>query len=398
MKKIKYIAPVLALFTVMACGPLDQMQSELDGQKTDLEEIRESPEEWDEFVKGLDTKKGTLSKMSKQIKDLEELIDSMKGGEVIEYALVAASPVKLETFKSYVKVHGVVSTDKSINVVPEGMGIVRKVMVKRGSRVRAGQALAYLDTQLMTKNIKELETSLSFANTLFQKQKSLYDQNVGTELQYLEAKNRKESLEQSLATLKTQRAKSTITAPVSGTIDELFLQKGEMAAQGMPFARIVNTSNVYADADVSEKFISKINVGDEVLVEFPYSNKEIPVKVTYKSNYINPNNRTFKVHASLAGLKEKFVPNMLTVLRLRDSYAENSVVINNTAISTDIKGDFVFTLKKSGEKYEVVKTPIERGTTFENESLILSGLKANDMLVTERYQTLAEGDLVEVKK
>lgn len=382
----------------VACNPLDKMQSDLKSEVEGLAELRNNSEEWDEYVKELDTKKGTLAKMSKQIKDIEQLIDSMKGGEVIEYALVAASPVKLDTFKSYVKVHGVVSTDKSINVVPEGMGIVRTVLVKRGSRVRAGQALAYLDTQLMSKNIKELETSLAFATTVFQKQKSLFDKNVGTELQYLEAKNRKESLEQSLSTLKTQRAKSTITAPVSGTIDELFLQKGEMASQGMPFARIVNTSNVYAAADVSEKFISKINVGDEVLVQFPYSEKEIPVKVTYKSNYINPANRTFKVHASLAGLKEKFVPNMLTVLRLRDTYAEKSVVINNTAISTDINGDFVFVLTKSGQKHEVVKKPIKRGPTFENESLILSGLSAGDLLVTKRYQTLAAGDLVEVKK
>ena len=295
------------------------------------------------------------------------------------------------------KVHGVVATDKSINVVPEGMGIIRKVLVKRGSKVRAGQALAYLDSDVLNKNIKELQTSLDFATTIYDKQKSLHDKNVGTELQYLEAKNRKESLEQSLSTLKTQKSKMIITSPVAGTIDELFGVKGEMATQGQPFARIVNTSNVYAEANVSEKFISKIKVGDEVLVQFPYSEKEVAVKVTYKSNYINPNNRTFKVHASLSKLKEEFVPNMLTVLKLRDNYIENSVVINNTAISTDIDGDYVFTLQKKGKQYEVVKTPIKRGTTFENESLILKGLKANDLMITERYQTLVEGDLVDLK-
>lgn len=333
--------------------------------------------------------------------DLDLLInklDSLEGKKLEEFQIVKAFPVKTSTFESYVKVHGMVTSDKNINIIPEGMGIVRKVLVQRGSKVRAGQVLAYLDSDVINKNLKELETSLSFASTVFEKQKKLYDQNVGTELQYLEAKNRKESLEQTLSTLQTQKSKNVITSPISGEIDELFASVGDMANQQMPFARIVNTSDVYADADLSEAFINQVKVGDQVLIKFPYTDQDVPVKITYKSNFINPNNRTFKVHASLVGLKEEFVPNMMTILKVRNHYVPQAIVINNTSINTDIKGDFVFVLDQKEGSYTARKVYVERGVTYQNESVINKGLSANDLLVSRRYQTLSDGNQVQLAK
>lgn len=375
MKTIRIISPLLLSLLVVSCSEsAETVKAEIAAKRTEI------------------------TTANQDLKQLQIKLDSLEGKKLEEYPIVKAFPVKTSTFESYVKVHGMVTSDKNINIIPEGMGIIRKVLVKRGSRVRAGQVLAYLDSDVLNKNVKELETSLSFATTVFEKQKKLYDQNVGTELQYLEAKNRKESLEQTLSTLKTQKSKNVITAPISGEIDEIFLAVGDMANQQMPFARIVNTSDVYADADISEAFINKVKVGDQVLVNFPFTDHDVPVKVTYKSNYINPNNRTFKIHASLVGVKEQFVPNMMTILKVRDSYVPEAVVVNNTSINTDIDGDFVFVIDKKGQNYFAKKVYVERGVTYQNKSVINKGLAAYDLLVSRRYQTLSDGNQVELAK
>lgn len=400
MKKLQYILPVIFIIGLFSCNPLDQMDKELaDIKGEDLASMKENDvEDWEIIEKDLQKKESALTKMKSRIVKLEELIDSLKGQGKEDLQLVNATLIAAEKFESYVKVHGVVATDKNITVVPEGSGVIRKILVKRGSSVRAGQVLAYLDTEVINKNIKELEKSLEFATTLFDKQKRLFDQNVGTEVQYLESKNRKESLEQSIQTLHSQKSKNTITSPISGKIDEIFPNVGEMASQMSPFARIVNTNNVYVESDLSEAFINKVNIGDSVLIDFPYSDKEIAAKITYKSNFINPNNRTFKIQAAINGMKGEIAPNMLTVMRFKDVNYPSAIVVNNTAIYTDFNGDFVYVLDKSGKNYKTVKTPVDRAETYQNRSVIKHGLKPNDLLVTQRYQTLDNGDVVELKK
>lgn len=399
MKKINQIAIVgFTLFLLGACNPLDKMQQELESKKEDLAELKKDPEEWRAFIEDdLGAKKTELSKMSKQIKDLSTLIDSLEGESQIDYQIVSGTKIFPEKFESFVKVHGVVATDKNITVVPEGTGIIRSILVKRGSKVRTGQVLAYLDADIIAKNLKEAEANLPYVTTLYEKQKKLYELNVGTEVQYLEAKNRKESLENSIQTLKTQKAKNTIVSPISGEIDEIFAHVGEMASQQIAFARIVNTNNVYVEADVSEAFVGKVNIGDSVFVKFPYSEEEVGAKVSYKSNFINPNNRTFKVHIVLGKTKEQLVPNMLTIVKIRNVNHPVALVVNNTSINTDFTGDFVYVLVPEGKNYKTVKVPVERGETYQNRTVIKSGLKPNDLLVTERYQSLENGDVVELK-
>jgi len=357
----------------------------------------------EEQIKALDTQITEKRTKIKEVEtELDEIIakrDSLKGEKEEKFPVVNALSIKLEDFESFVKVHGVVSTDKNITVVPEGSGVIRSISVRRGQVVRQGQVLASIDADVINKNIKELEKSLEFATTLFEKQKKLHDQNIGTEVQFLEAKNRKEGIEQSIKTLKSQRSKYTIRAPISGKIDEIFPNVGEMASQVSPFARIVNTNNVYVESDVSEAFVNQVKIGDEVHVKFPFSEDLAKVKISYKSNFINPANRTFKVHASLVGVKENFVPNMLTILKIRDQYMKDAIVVNNTSIYTDIKGDYVFLLEKEKEKYKTKKVYITRGSTYQNRSVISGkGIKKGDLLITERYQTLDEGDVVTLKK
>ena len=400
MKNKNILLSIPVALGIFSCQPdkLVTMQEELDALKPSIEELKANEEEWASVKEDLGEKKASLITLKKTISDLETLIDSIAGDQEEDLLLVGASVLEPKTFESYVKVHGKISADKSISVVSEGNGVIKRVLVKTGTKVRAGQALAYIDSEVLDKNIAELKTSLEFATVVFNKQKSLYEKNVGTEIQYLEAKNTKESLENSLATLQTQRSKNTIKAPVSGTVEEIFSFAGEMAAQGVPFARIVNTSNVYAESDVSEAFYNKLSVGDTVMVELPYTEKEVAAKISFIGNFINPNNRTFKIHVSLDKTGYDLAPNMLTVVRLKDNFIKNSMVINNTSIYTDINGDYVFLLEKAEEGYLATKTYITRGTTYNSQSVITSGLKKGDLMIDARYLTLSDGDLVELKK
>jgi membrane fusion protein, multidrug efflux system len=375
--KTNYILLVASLsLGLISCGKGDELES----VKSELSD-----------------KRSALAVLKKEIKSLEIKADSLSGKGEDKRQVVNVDTLVASKFESYVKVNGVVASDNNVNVVPEGGGVIRSVLIKRGATVRAGQALAYLDSDILSKNLKELEGQLAFATTMFNKQKSLFDQKVGTEVQYLDAKNRKESLEKSIETLKSQKAKNVITAPVSGRIDEIFGSVGEMATQMAPFARIVNTSGAYIEADLSEEFVGRIKMGDPVKVTYSSNNQTFTTKVSYISNFINPNNRTFKVQVELPKTKDAIVPNMLTIVEFKNITVPNAIVVNNTAINTDLNGDYVFVVEKENNKLIAKKVSVKRGNTYQNLTVVKEGLSASQLMVNRRYQNLDNGDEVKLK-
>ena len=343
----------------------------------------------------LATKKLKLDSLKAVIATLEyeiEELDTTKAMDAIPK--VFTQKLESQTFESFVEVYGVVESDQNVVVMPEIAGAIRSIKVHDGQTVKKGQTLAILDTDLIRKNMAEVRNSLDFAIDVFQKQKKLYEQNVGTEMQYLEAKNRKESLERSLNTLEAQLDKAIITSPIDGKIDEIYPKTGELAGPQTPFARIINTSELYINADVSEAFFNKIKVGDDVQVRFPYQGDTLNVKVNYKGNYINPNNRTFKIHCSLTKEKKALPPNLLAVLRLRNELVEKTLVIPNNVIQNDGKNDFVYVVKDEKAHKKVVKT----AQTYQVKTVISSGLSVGDMLVTQGYRAISDDVKVEVVK
>ncbi len=365
MKNLFYLA--IGAF-IVACST-DADHSELAAKKVKLDSLKTVVAELETEIEELDTTKLTDAIPKVFTKKLEN-----------------------KTFESFVEVHGVVESDQNVVVMPETAGIIRSIRVQDGQSVKKGQTLALLDTDLIRKNIAEVKNSLAFAEDVFQKQKKLYDQNVGTEMQFLEAKNKKESLERSLSTLSTQLDKAIITSPIDGKIDEIYPKTGEMAGPQSPFARIINTKEVYINADVSEAFFNKIKVGDDVQVRFPYQEDTINVKVNYKGNYINPNNRTFKIHCSLSKEKKVLPPNLLAVLRLRNELVDSTIVIPNNVIQNDGKNDFVYVVKDNKAYKKIVKT----GQTYQVQTVINSGLTPGDMLVTQGYRAISDKSKVEV--
>lgn len=299
-------------------------------------------------------------------------------------------------FKHYFEVHGNVETDRAATLYAENPGPVTAINVTEGQRVKKGHVLVRLDSELTARNIAELRTSLELATTLFEKQKRLWEQNIGSEVQYLEAKNRKESLEQSIATLEEQKGKSTVRAPFDGVVDKIFPRVGEMASVQAPVARMVNLDNLYITADVSERYVGRVKEGHKVDVIINRSDT-VRAEVTRAGTYINPNNRTFEIRINLEEPPAELMPNSLVVLRINDFTKEDAIAIPSSLIMQDGAGkDYVFTIR-NGEKLGPVaqKQPIETGMRYLGRTLVYEGIDEELPIVDKGSRSVRDGDRVE---
>jgi RND family efflux transporter MFP subunit len=234
---------------------------------------------------------------------------------------------------------------------------------------------------------------LSLARTVFEKQERLWNQKIGTEIQYLEAKSRKEGLEKSLASLKTQLGKSTIKAPFNGTIETVRVRVGELVQPGTPMFQFVGESDLFIEADISESYIGALAKGDSVEITFPSINKTITTKVSATGAIINPNNRTFKVEVFLPSLPE-VKPNMISVLKIQDYKNSESVVVPSHLILADTKGDYLFVVENGVAKKKYVK----RGYTSGDETEIAEGLLGTEILVEKGFREVGDNFSVNVAK
>ncbi|MDX5437626.1 MAG: efflux RND transporter periplasmic adaptor subunit, partial [Pontibacter sp.] len=274
-------------------------------------------------------------------------------------------------------------------------GVLTSVRVERGDRVSKGQTMATIDAQVLEQSIAELKTRLDLAKIAFEKQKNLWDQKIGTEMQYLTAKNNKEALERSLATLYQQRDQYNIKAPISGVVDEVVPNTGESVAPGMGIIRVVNTQGGKVVAEISEAYQAKINKGDEAVVYFPDLNKEVVSRVSVVGANINPTSRTFTVELDLKnGQDITLKPNMVAVVRIQDYKNEGAIVLPVNLVQKDEKSEYVYVAKKEGDKYVAARREVKTGMSYNGKVEILSGLTANDQVITAGYQNVNEGQPV----
>ncbi len=312
--------------------------------------------------------------------------------------VVTAFVAKESKFKHYVEMQGTVQAEKSIEIHPEMGGTVRAILVSEGQKVRKGQTLVRLDQTVYDNNIQEVKTQLAFATTTFERQERLWSQKIGSEMQFLQAKNQKEGLERSLSTLYAQANKMKIIAPFSGTVDEIFPKTGELTSPQAPVLRLVNLNNVYVEADVTETYLKQVKKGTETIVNFPSLGMDRTAKISQVGNFINPNNRSFKVKINLDNRDNSIKPNLLADIKIRDFEAEG-IVLPATLVQEDQNGDnFVFVLSKHGKAYKVEKRTIKTGKEYNHQVFVESGLKADDMLVDEGARFVINGDEVSLKK
>lgn len=336
-----------------------------------------------------------IDSLTNELKTIEGEISKLDDSKKLQ--IITIIPVKNGTFKHYVEVQGVVQADKNIEIRPELGGTVNAIFVKEGQQVTAGQTLVQLDDASIKNSIDELNTQLTLAITTFERQERLWDQKIGSEMQFLQAKAQKESLENNLATLNTQGKKMKIIAPFSGIVDEIFPKKGELTSPQTAVIRLINLDNVYIEADVTETYLPVIKVGTETVINFPSIHKEIESKITQVGNYINPDNRSFKTRINLSNKDQSLKPNLLADIKFLD-FKANGFIIPSNLVQQDQNGNnYVFTIRSENGEHTVVKNSITVVKEYNHEIYVSEGLTENDSIVNEGTRQVQAGEIVKIK-
>lgn len=332
--------------------------------------------------------KKELSRLKKEISKLEKELAEESGTNVVN---VYVEPVKQSEFRHYVDVSGNVNADKNIVVSPETGGNIVSINVKEGDRVKKGQILGRLNTEMIERTIKEVQINYDLAVTTYNRRKNLWDQNIGSEMEYLQAKSQKESLEQKLQSLKAQLDMALIKSPIDGVVDEIIQKIGEIAGPQIPFARVVNLDKLYITADVSEMYLPQIHKGEEVEIDFPVIGKKIEKKIYRVSNIIDPSSRTFRVRVNLNNEDDLIKPNMMAVLKLLIYSNDSAIVVPSILVKKDFTGEFIFIAEKEGGKWYARKRYLVTGIKNNNETVVLEGLKEGDALIVKGYAQVVDG-------
>ena len=311
-----------------------------------------------------------------------------------EEALVSVLTVKDTVFSHYLEIQGSVNTKENILVQPEFQGTLVSLNVKAGQRVSKGQVLGKIDDAGLSQQVASLENQYALAKTTFERQKNLWSQKIGSEMQYLQAQTQMISAQRGVAQIKAQLEKTILKAPFTGTIDEVFVEKGQVVApsqQGL--MRIVNLSNMYVSTSVPETYIGKLKVGTEVDVFLTSLGKTYKGKVRQIGNFVNPNNRSFGIEVSVPNPENLLRPNQVANLKITDYFSKNAIVVPTNVIQEDgEKNKFVYTaINVSGKTGIAKKVIVKLGQSSNNVTEILSGLSAEAIIVSEGANAISDG-------
>ncbi len=340
-------------------------------------------------VAALQAKKSLIQADLAKIEEALATLDVKK-----DEALVSVLTIKDTVFSHYLEVQGSVDTKENILVQPEFQGTLVSLTVKAGQRVSKGQILGRIDDAGLSQQVASLESQYALAKTTFERQKNLWDQKIGSEIQYLQAQTQMISAQRGVAQIKAQLSKTIIRAPFAGTIDEVFVEKGQVVApsqQGL--MRIVNLSNMYVSTSIPETYIGKLKVGTEVDVFLSSLGKTYVGKVRQVGNFVNPSNRSFGIEVGVPNPDNLLRPNQVASLKITDYSSKNAIVVPTNVIQEDgQKNKFVYIVTNSNGKTGIAKkVMVKTGESSENVTEILSGLTASDVIVAEGLNTIAEG-------
>ncbi|MBW8686494.1 efflux RND transporter periplasmic adaptor subunit [Chitinophaga rhizophila] len=333
------------------------------------------------------TLKQEIAKLEKQTQKTDTTARKKKA--------VIIATVQDTVFEHYIDVQGAIDARENVSVSSRIPGVVTAIHVREGQAVSKGQALAQVDDQVMRANMAELRTQMDLANTMFQKQQNLWNQKIGSEVQYLNAKNQKESLERKMATLQDQIGQARIVSPINGTVDAVIVKLGDNAAPGSPAFHVVNGSNLRVLANVAEGYASKVKTGDQVVLDFPDIDKTIRTKIGFASKVIDPVSRTIKVEVPLQNDPE-LRPNMIARMKIIDYVAPKAVVIPVNIIQYSLGKPYVVVAENKGGEMVAKRKEIELGRTYNDKAEIKTGLATGEQIVTIGYQGLNDNDLIQL--
>lgn len=357
--------------------------------------------------------KGTLEEMHTKRTELVAQADALrKELELLDKAisnkdtnekltLITTIQAKDSVFNHYVELQATVQTKENIMLSSEFGGILQQVYVKEGQKVAKGQTLARIDDGGLSSQLAQMETQTALAKTTFERQENLWNQKIGSEIQYLQAKTNYNAQLKALSQMRAQLAKTVVRAPFSGTIDEIASERGSVVGPGTPILRIVSLGNMYLEAEVPEKNIATIKKGSDVIIDFPVLGESFTSKVTQASNYINPANRSFMIQIAVPNKSGTIKPNLSSKIKLKDYSNPNAITVPISIISENADGEqFLYVAQnpdKNGNavaKRVIVKVGLSEGELVE----ILDGIKDGDLIIKEGARSVKDGQKVAIIK
>ncbi len=389
MKKIVTLS--IAAILLASCGSEPTLDDLIAEQNTEAIQQRKT--------QLLNEKKELENKISSIESYLNENTQKKAG------VLVSIETVEDTLYNHYIELQGSVDTKKNITLMAEMQGILTKVYVADGQEVRKGQRLAKIDDGGLAQEIEQMKVQEQLAKTTYERQKRLWDQNIGSEIQFLQAKANYEAQQSSISSMQRRLAKSVVTAPFSGTIDEVITEEGSTVSPGMtPLFRIVNLNDMYIEVEVPETYIASVNEGTDVKVEFPVLGETVESKVRQSSSYINPANRSFRIEIPVKNESQNIKPNLTARIKVNDYTKENAILIPLAVISENQNGEqYVMVaenLKEQGDGYSTAvakRRIVHTGKTSDNMVEIKEGLKKGETIIVEGARSVKPDQEIRIK-
>lgn len=375
MKTFKIIATIFVFSILSACS---------------TEETAET------ISKQLESLRKEQRELAQKITDTEQKLKALsKNEDTRQKEAVVLQQITPRTFNHFFETSGSVEAVEEAFISPEVNGQIKKILVVEGDRVKKGQLLAELNTDIIERNIAEIETALVLAKDVYERQKRLWEQKIGSEVQFLEARNNKENLENKLQTLQAQLDLASITAPIDGIVERVYQKNGELAVPGVQLIHLVNLNELKVRADVSEAYLPVIHSNDSVNLTFPsFPDYKKSLTISRVGNVVNKNNRTFEIEVRVKNENEILKPNMIAVITINDYTAKNSMIVPSKVIREDLNGRYLYVAQWQGDDLVSRKRYISIGRTYGNETRVLDGLKMGDKVITEGFNRITDGSLL----
>ena len=377
----------LSIILVISCGPKNSKSTEEILATNDYTLIQKRKGEIKTQINDLKFKLNRLDNVLEKIDTDKNLF------------LVSAIKLKSKNFSHYLNFQGSLDTDQNVVIYPELPGILKNIYVKQGEKVKKGQIIAKISDSGLTDQLEQLKLQRNLAKTTFERQQKLWDQKIGSEIQYLQAKTNFKSLEKKISQMRDQEGKTRILAPFDGTIDDVIADIGSNLAPGLtPILRIINIDQMKVSAEIPEIHIPYIKQNKNVKIYVPILDKQILGKISSVGNFINPNNRSFNIEIKLLNKSNELKPNMTVSLEINDYQNDSAILIPSKDILEDEEGNFyVYKLViDSNENYKSNKVMIQKGKAYNNMTEIKSGLKENDLIINDGLRQVEDGQIVKV--
>jgi len=382
MKSILKIAlPFVLAISMAACGGGPDLKT-VEGKKERIKTLRTE----------IANEQTELKKLEAELVKLGAADGSDLKSEIVKTTLIA--PL---TFKHFIQVQGAVTANQNVMVNARMAGIVSKVYVREGDVVSKGQILAQVDVEVMKDAIKALKTNLELAKTVAERRKNLFDQKIGSEIEYLSAKNNYESLQRQIEAQESQIEMGRVVSPISGTIDDVNVKEGEIASPGFGIIRVVNNFDMRVSAKVADSYLGSVKKGDNIQVKFPDTKDEYLGVVSFVSATVDPISRTFLVEVNLPEGK-KVRPNQIAVVNINDRSQSASVVIDENIVQFTDQGAVVFVTAQEGGKQVAKQRILELGQAYNGQIEVLKGLQIGDNLISFGFTDLVDGSPISVQK